>query len=484
MFYNLCCKSRRIGRSFSERKKEIAVKIKNVDMDSPKLLKSIILYCLPLVFINLIQSVFNSVDMIMLNGFDPDAVAEVGATTSIIHLFVNAFFGISTGVKVVLSHQIGARNEAQVKKTVSTAIITSTALGIVLAVVGIFFAPTFLGWTKCPSDSFAGAELYLKVYMIGVPAIMLYNFASAIITTSGDTQRPLYYMLISGALNVVLNFILLLILPEKVMAVAIATAASQIVGALLALGRLIRTDGICRFDIKHLSFSFSALKKILANGVPIAFSSALMPLSNLQIQTQINELGSAIVAGNSASSSIENLIGSVTNSTVGNAVSVFVGYNIGADRIERVKKSIFYCLTLGAAANIVISVAVLIFSRQLSSLYVTDELAILASQTRLKYNATFYFIACCFSVMSHTVQAFGYSFLATLNSIISVFVFRTVWMIFIYPPHRIIEEPIASMEWIVKCWPISWALLLLLNGSLALYLYFAKLKKGTLKKLT
>ena len=214
-----------------------------VDMNSPRIARSIILYALPLIFINLIQNLFNSVDMVMLDTFDTGegsvAVAAIGATSSIVHLVVNTFFGISSGAKIVLAHQLGANRKILVRRTVSTSIITAAVLGLLISAVGFFFSGSFLEITKCPADCFSGATLYLKIYMLGVPAIMIYNFASAVLTASGDTKRPLYYMLISGGTNVLLNFIFLQILPQKVMAVAIATAVSQIVGAVLALSRLI-----------------------------------------------------------------------------------------------------------------------------------------------------------------------------------------------------------------------------------------------------
>ena len=453
----------------------------NVDMDSPKLLKQIIIYGIPLIFISLIQSVFNSVDMVMLNAFDPLAVSSIGATSTIIHVLVNTFFGVATGVKVVLSHQIGAKNEEKAKATVSTALITSLAMGIILGIVGISLSRTFLVATKCPADSFDGAFLYMRVYLLGVPAMMLYNFASAIITTSGDSKRPLYYMIVSGGLNVVLNYILLLILPQKVMAVAIATTASQAVGAFLAIRRVFKLEGICAVSLRSIRWSFESFRKIMSNGLPIAFCNGLLPLSNLQIQANINELGSAVVAGSSAGSSIETLIGSVGYSA--GSVGVFVGYNLGAKRYDRVKKSILYCLALGVGITVFASALALLFRYRFASLYVSEELARQAAMTRMFTNVTFYFIACCNSVLSHTIQAFGYSIISTVNSIVSVLVFRVFWMTFIDPPHRVLEAPISSYLWICSCWPVSWMLLLLANVSITLYLYNVKLKNGTLKRL-
>lgn len=454
-------------------------------MDSPHIVRSIILYALPLVFINLVQSLFNSVDMMMLDAFDDTvgstAVAAIGATSSIIHLVVNTFFGLSTGTKVVLAHQLGAQHKIQVRRTVSTSVITAAALGILISVFGILFSGKFLLITKCPSDCFNGALTYLRIYMLGVPFIMLYNFSSAILTASGDTTRPLYYMLISGLTNVILNFILLQALPQKVMAVAIATAVSQAVGAVLALARLIRSKDVCSLKLRALRFDFASFKKIMKNGLPIAFCNGLLPFSNLQIQTQLNELGSAVVAGSAAAGNIESVVSSFGSSAMSGTVGVFVGYNIGARRFDRVKKSIFACLIIGFSITALVSTVFMIFSEPIASLYVTGDQAIKAAQVRMSCNTVFYFIACLFGTLSHVIQSFGYSYISTINYIVSVFAFRFFWMFVVYPPHKVLEAPLESLFWIVLCWPVSWTLTLIVNITVVLLIYYKRFKKGMIK---
>ncbi len=458
-----------------------------VDMDSPKIGRTVLAYAIPLIFINIIASLFNSVDMIMLDAFDTSegsvAVAAVGATTAIVHLTVNAFFGISTGTKIVLAHQLGAGHRIQVRRTVSTSIITAAVLGVIIGASGFALSGTFLSLTKCPPDCFEGARSYLRVYMLGAPAILVYNFASAIITAGGDTKRPLYYMIISGLSNVALNFILLLILDQKVLAVAIATAVSQLIGAVLAMARLMRSRDICRFDIRQMRFSLASFKKIMINGLPIAFSSGLLPFSNLQIQTQLNELGSAVVAGGAAASNIESIVAALGNSSFSATASVFVGYNLGAERTDRVKKSILYCLGFGVGITVVASVITVIFGKPLASLFVSGEASIRAAQVRMFTNILFYFIACSFSILGNVIQAFGYSYISTVNSIVSVLLFRTFWMMAVYPSHRDLSAPFESLFWITVCWPVSWTLVLVTNICVILYLYFGRLKKGRLKKL-
>ncbi len=451
------------------------MKIRNVDMLHGNLFKSIIIYTIPVIFIGLVQSLFNAVDIMVL-GFvaDTNAVASVGATTSIIHLLVNTFFGIATGSKVVLARLLGSGEEDRVKKTVSTSMITAVILGVLAATVGFLLSPFFLDITSCPIECYDGALIYMRLYLISAPVMMIYNFGSAVISVSGDSQRPLYYMLISGGLNVVLNFILCFVMKEKVAAVAIATAVSQALGALLVVIRLVRTDGACRLDIKHLRWNFSAFGKILANGVPIGLSTALYPLANLQIQSAVNSFGPAVIAGNSAMSSIEGIASTIDNAAWGASASVFVGQNLGAQNQKRVRNSILCCLLMACSLGAIMGVLGTVFSRPLISLYVSEEAAIAAAQTRMMYTLLPQVIAAATGVLSNTVQAFGYSFLSTANSIVSVLLFRIVWMNFIYP-----QNP--TFDMLCRCYLVSWILVLLANIVFVLVLYKLRLKKGKIK---
>ena len=254
----------------------VLLKKQNVDATTGSLLQKIIIYSIPLLLTTLIQQLFNAVDIIVLgNMADTAAVASVAATTSVISLIVTAFVGIATGTRVVLARFIGARDEKNIRAVTDTSLIGAVVLGVVIAVVGFIFAPWFLQITNCPPECYNGALIYVRIYVSAAPFILLYNFGSAVMTADGDTQRPLYYIMIGGATNVVLNIILCLILPQKVIAVATATVASQIIGAVLVFRRLTLTETICRVRISNMRFSFSALGKVLASGLPMAFVHAL-----------------------------------------------------------------------------------------------------------------------------------------------------------------------------------------------------------------
>ncbi len=450
------------------------MKFKTVNITEGNLLSSIIVYTIPVIFIGLVQSLFNAVDIMVLGYVaDTQAVASVGATSSIIHLLINTFFGISSGAKIVLARLMGAHDEEKTQQAISTSLITAILLGTASALLGIFSSNLFLTWTQCPSDCFDGALLYMRIYLASAPIIMLYNFGTAVLSVSGDSQRPLYYMLFSGGLNVVLNFILCYTMTQKVAAVAIATVVSQAVGAFLVLRRLLRNDGICQLRLNRLKWSFSSFKNILGNGIPIALSTALYPLANLQIQTQTNSFGSAVIAGNSASTSLETIAGTIAASPWGSAATVFVGQNLGAKKPDRVKKSILYTLAISLSLGVLAGGTVL-FSRGLLSLYVSEEAAILAGQTRLKYTLLPYVIACANNVLSHTIQSFGYSLFCTVNSIVSVLGFRMVWMKWIYPTNP-------TFDMLCRCYLVSWLLIVSVYVLFFLYIYHSKLKRGKIK---
>ena len=454
------------------------LRAKNVDMLHGNLFKTILIYSFPLFLISLIQNLFNAVDIMVLGYVaDTDAVAAVGATSPILHLLINAFFGISVGAKIVLARLLGAQKHKRAAKTVSTSIITALSLGLLTSLVGFLLAPLFLRLTNCPAECFEGALIYMRIYVLSSPVIMIYNFGSAILHVSGDSQRPLYYMMISGGLNVVLNFVLCMIITEKVAAVAIATVVSQIVGAVLVLARLFRMDGPCRLNLRALHWSNSAFAKIMKNGIPIALSSALFPVANLQIQSAINSFGAATMAGNSAAISLEALISTATMTPWASATTVFVGQNLGAKDQVRVKNTILYTLALSVGLSLVLCNIGLLFSHQLLSLYVSEEAAIAAGRTRLFYVLLPYAISAINSILSHVIQAFGYSLFSTINSIVSVLLFRMVWMTWIYP----LSPTYACL---CQCYLVSWFLILIVNVSFTSYLYFGKLKKGLLTRMT
>ena len=440
------------------------LKARSIDATEGNLLPKILLYAFPLILSTLIQQLFNAVDIMVLgNMADEVAVASVTATSSIVSLFVNSFVGLASGSRVVLARQIGAKDHERVRKTTDTSLILAVGIGIAVAAICFFASPWFLDLTNCPPECRDEALLYVRIYAMAAPFIMLYNFGSSAVTASGDTQRPLYYIIIGGAANVVLNVVLCLILPQKVIAVAIATAVSQIISAALISRRLIKMDGPCRVVIRKMRFCGKALGDILRFGLPMLLTNAIFPISNLQIQSAINSFGVAATAGNGAASTIESIISS-TSAPFGTTVATFVGQNIGAQKPDRVKKSFYDVLIVTVLICGTISVAAFLTGEFWLGLIVGKEnqTAITYGLIRMSCTTLFYVIAGVNNVYGGALQAHGYSTFSAINSIFCVLIFRTIWMQTVYVNCSGLEDN-RRFFMVVVCFTVAWAIRMVAN---------------------
>lgn len=445
-----------------------------IDATKGALLPKIIIYAIPLMISTLIQSLFNAVDLVVLRyAADGVAVASVGATSTITALILNTFIGLSGGSKVLLARFIGAKDRIDTKKTVNTSILTALSLGVIAALIGVFFAKDFLNLTNCPEDCFSGAVIYLVIYFLASPAILVYNYGSGILQISGDTRRPLVYMVISGLTNILLNILLCLILPQKVVAVAVATLVSQLVGATLVLIRLTKIDGDCKIEITKMRFSGNIFVRMMKLGLPMGVNNALFPLANLQIQSAINSFGPNAITGSTAEVSVEGFI-SCVSSTFGTTALTFIGQNLGANDKKRVNRSFIQCLAISAGLSLILGITCYTFGRQIFSLYCDTEEAIDYAMVRAKYIIAPYIIATMNNIFSYTLQAFGYSLLTSLNSIFSVFIFRIFWMQIVYP-----KTPTYNCA--MSCFFISWLIMFTVN-IIMVSVVLIRYQKGKFKK--
>jgi Na+-driven multidrug efflux pump len=382
-------------------------------------------------------------------------VASVNATGSIVSLVVNAFIGISVRTRIVLARSIGKRDEEQIRKVTDTSLIFALVMGVLVTAVGLLLAPWFLDLTRCPEECYDGALLYIRIYVCSAPIILLYNFGSAVLTADGDTQRPLYYIMIGGATNVVLNIVLCLILPQKVAAVAIATVASQVVGGALVLKRLFTMDGYCKISIRKMKFDTISIGKVLATGLPTALVNAIFPLSNLQIQSAINSFGVSAMAGSGASATIEAM--AYAGGQFGVTSAVFIGQNIGAGKPDRVRKSFRLCALLSVAVGIVLGFALYLSGRFWLGLIVgSDQQAIEYGIVKMACICLPVFINSLTNVYESSLQARGYAFLASVNAIVFVLVFRIVWMQFVFAQYP-------TWLCLMLCFTVSWTFRLLFD---------------------
>ena len=452
--------------------------MKKIDATKGSLTRLIFAYAIPMILSTILQDLFNIADKAVLgNMAGTVAVASIAATGTVSSLIISGAVGLASGTAIVLARFIGQKDEQKIRETIDTSLITSVILGLIVAIAGILLTPTFLTVTDCPKECYNGAIIYMRICIAAAPATLLYNYGAAILRTMGDTRRPLMYITISGAVNVLLNIVLCLILPQKVAAVAIATVTSKVISTILVFRRLCRLEDSARVCIPKMRFRFSAFTRILRFGIPASISSLVLPLGNLQIATAINSFGADALAGHSAACSVETITYAFTGG-FSSATMTFMGQNIGAKNIDRVKKTFWSCL----AFNFFISGTLGALTYLTGELWIgiivgmSSTVAIEYGKLRLLHVALFMFIHAINSVLIASINAFGYPMLTSITNIAFNLGFRVLWMQFIYPLNP-------KFNTIMLCYTVSWAL----NG--ILYLVFTSIiyrryvKTGICKKI-
>ena len=307
---------------------------RSADLTSGPMLQKIILFSIPLAASSILQLLFNAADVVVVGRFaGSTALAAVGSNGSLINLLVNLFVGLSLGANVVAARCFGAKDDHGVQDTVQTSVTLGFVSGVLLAVVGFFAARGLLELMSCPEDVIDLSALYLKIYFIGMPMTMLYNFSSALLRAVGDTKRPLYCLAAAGIINVVLNLVFVIGFSMSVAGVALATIISQTVSACMVTRMLMKEEGALHLDLHHLGFHMGALKQILLIGLPAGLQSTVFSLSNVVIQSAINSFGSTVVAGSSASANLEGFVYTAMNAFSQAAVT-FTSQNMGAAQVS------------------------------------------------------------------------------------------------------------------------------------------------------
>ena len=424
-----------------------------IDMTEGSIVKKLLQFSVPLIFSSLLQILFNTADVIVVGRFAGDnSLAAVGSTGSLINLLVNLFVGLSIGTTVVIANFFGAGKKQEVKDTVHTAIFLSIISGIILTVIGIFGAKKILILMQSPKEVLNLATTYLQVYFAGITATMVYNFGSAILRAKGDTKRPLYILLFSGIINVILNLIFVIFFKMDVAGVALATVISQCVSDFLVIKCLIKESGEFKLDITKLKVDIPILIRIIKIGVPAGLQGIIFSLSNVVIQSSINSFGAVILAGNSASLNIENFIFTAMNG-FSQASLTFVSQNFGAKKYDRINKTIFIAQVCVFLAGFIFGNLTVIFGKQLLSLYTDSPEVIACGLDRLKIICSTYALCGMMDVMGNAIRGIGHSILPMIVSLIGVCGFRLLWIgtIFLIPQFH-------TCNTIFVSYPISWAL--------------------------
>lgn len=420
-------------------------------MCSGSLLPKILLYSLPLMLSGILQLLFNAADVVVVGRFaGSDALAAVGSTSSLINLLVNVFMGLSVGTNVMVARFFGAGQKKELEEMVHTAILTSIVSGVVLVFVGLVLSRPALLMMDTPEDVIDQAVLYIRIYFVGMPAMMLYNFGSAVLRAVGDTRRPLYFLMIAGVVNVILNLFFVISLSMGVAGVALATIISQTISALLVLLCLMRTEGDYRVELKRLRIVKDKMIKMIKIGLPAGMQGALFSVSNVLIQSSVNSFGSIAMAGNTAAQNLEGFVYTAMNSLHQTCIS-FTGQNYGARQYKRMGKILVICLGCVIAVGVLMGNGVYLAGGVLLKLYSPDAEVIKYGMLRLFYICTTYALCGMMDVMVGSLRGMGYGIMPMLVSLTGACLFRVVWIMTVFKSYH-------SLEVLYVSYPISWGL--------------------------
>ena len=451
---------------------------KKRDLTQGALVPQILLFALPMMATAVLQLLFNTADTIVVGrwgGSTPEecerALAAVGSCSSLITLFVNLFLGLSVGAGICVAHDIGARDDDGVRKTVHTAVVTALGAGLLVTVLGFLFTKELLRLMGTDESVLPEATKYIYAYFCGMPANMLYNYCASILRSKGDTVRPLIFLSVAGVANVLFNLFAVLVLHWGAMGVGVATAISQWISCILIVIYLMRTDGPCRLRISMLRVDKRKFQRILTIGLPAGLQSALFSISNILIQSSVNSFGPAIVAANTASANIETYI-YATQNTLYHASLTFVAQNMGAGNYRRMKHSILHCIWIVTAVGLTVGGVIYLFRNGLLNVYAPGNESVLTyGVVRTTVFCFTYFLCGIMEVGSGALRGIGKSFISMIVSLIGSCVLRIVWIFSVFrmlPIEPTVENTKFRLFMLYVSYPVTW----IITAS-ALFLMFA-----------
>lgn len=422
-----------------------------IDMCNGPITGKMLRFALPLMLSSMLQLLFNAADIIAVGKFGSEhSLAAVGSNTALINLLTNLFIGLSIGANVLVARFYGAKNGEELNETVHTAMLLSLISGLILTATGVIFARYFLIWMKTPTEILDLATIYLKIYFLGMPAMMIYNFGSAILRAIGDTKRPLYFLAAAGVINIILNLLLVVVFRLDVKGVGIATVISQTVSAILIIRCLAKSNGDIKLELKKLRLSRGKVGAILRIGLPAGLQGSIFSLSNVVIQSSVNLFGPIVVKGNSAAQNLEGFVYFSMNA-FHHATLSFTSQNMGAKKYDRLGKILKNGLCLAILFGAGFGGTVILFGRNLLSIYTNDSAAISAGMTRLYIITGTYTLCGIMDVMVGAIRGIGYTVLPTIVSLIGACALRLVWLatVFRIPKFHTINTVYLS-------YPITW----------------------------
>ncbi|RHF84754.1 MATE family efflux transporter [Coprococcus comes] len=427
-----------------------------IDMCNGSIMDKLISFSLPLMVSGILQLAFNAVDIIVVGRFSgSQALAAVGSTTALINVFTNLFIGISLGANVLAARFYAAGKDREMSETVHTSITLALISGITMAVIGVLLAKWALEIMGTPDDVIGQSALYMRIYFMGMPFFMLYNYGAAILRAIGDTKRPLIFLIISGIANAALNMTLVIIFHMGVAGVAIGTIISQLISCVLVLTCLYWSEGSYQLRFSKLKINGAYMEQIFQVGVPAGIQSTVINLSNALLQSSVNSFGSIAMAGYTAANNILGFLYMSVNS-ITQACMSFTSQNYGVGKLKRMDKVLRDCAILSISIAAVLGGLAYSFGPQILTVYTSDPKVINCGMEILAYTSITYFLCGIMDLFPGALRGMGYSAVPMVLSVIGTVGTRIVWVFGIFPNHR-------SLSVLFVSYPVSWIITIVLQ---------------------
>ena len=428
-----------------------------IDMCNGTLMDKLISFSLPLMLSGILQLLFNAVDIIVVGRFTGrQALAAVGSTTALINIFTNLFIGISLGANVLAARFYASGKEKEMSETVHTSITLALISGLVMALAGVLLARFALNLMGTPNDVIDQSVLYMRIYFLGMPFFMLYNYGAAILRAVGDTKRPLFFLVISGMTNAVLNLVLVIVFHMGVAGVAIGTIVSQLISSILVLRCLYTSNTSYRLYFSKLGIKTQYLKQIFQVGIPAGIQSTVINLSNALLQSSVNSFGSVAMAGYTAANNIFGFLYMSVNAVTQSCMS-FTSQNYGVKKLKRMDRVLLDCMILSVGVTLTLGCGAYFFGPELLKIYTSDADVIRCGVEVLAFTTVPYFCCGIMDLLPGALRGLGYSGVPMILSIIGTVGTRIVWIFGLFPAHR-------SLSFLFISYPVSWILTILMQA--------------------
>ena len=420
-----------------------------IDMCNGTLLDKLISFAFPLMLSGILQLMFNAVDIIVVGNFSgSQALAAVGSTTSLINLFINLFIGISLGANVLAARYYAAGKDKEMSETVHSAMALALISGVMMLFVGLIFARGALELMDTPDDVIDQSTLYMRIYFLGMPFFMMYNYGAAILRAVGDTKRPLLFLVIAGIVNAGLNMFLVIVFHLGVAGVAISTVISQMISCVLVIICLYRTQSSYQLRFSKLKLRWEYIKQICKVGIPAGVQSMVINFSNVLLQSSVNSFGSIAMAGYTAANNIFGFLFASINS-VTQACMSFTSQNYSVGKYKRMTKVLFECIGLSMAVSLTLGCSAYFFGNKILWIYTDNAAVVKAGMEVLTYSTVTYFLCGIMDLFPGALRGMGYSTVPMILSVVGTVGTRLVWIYGVFPKHR-------SLDVLFISYPASW----------------------------